>query len=100
MYKEMPQTTRFQSVCRIILGLFLALAGTGHLTFSRQEFQAQVPPWLPFNADLVVVLSGVFEILLGLSLIFALRQRVVVGWIAAIFFCTGFSGQYSATGGA
>ena len=75
-----------QTVTRILLGLFLILAGTGHLTFSRLPFQAQVPPWLPINPDLVVVISGVVEILLGASLVFLVKQRIQLGWIVAVFF--------------
>lgn len=84
---------KFQTVCRILLGLFLLFAGIGHLTFSRIEFQAQVPPWVPLNPDLVVVLSGIVEILLGLSLIFLVKQRVKVGWIVAAFFVLVFPGN-------
>lgn len=80
-------------VARIALGLFLTSAGVGHLTFLRQEFQAQVPSWLPMNTDLVVVLSGIVEILLGLSLIFLVRQRIKVGWIVALFFVMVFPGN-------
>ena len=42
---------------QIGLGAFLATAGTGHLTFQRSEFQAQVPSWIPLDADLVVLAS-------------------------------------------
>jgi uncharacterized membrane protein len=82
-----------QTTVRILLGLFLVLAGTGHLTFERQEFQAQVPPWLPMSPDLVVVLSGIVEILLGTSLILLVKQRIAVGWIAALFFVLVFPGN-------
>lgn len=89
----MNKPTTAQTVCRILLGIFLVLAGTGHLTFSRVEFQAQVPPWVPLNPDLVVVLSGIVEILLGLSLIFLVKQRIKVGWIVAVFFVLVFPGN-------
>ena len=86
-------TTITQKIFRVILGLFLALAGVGHLTFQRLEFQNQVPPWLPMNPDLVVVLSGIVEIILGLSLVFLKRQRTQVGWIVALFFVLVFPGN-------
>ncbi len=76
-----------------ILGAFLLFAGIGHLTYSRVEFRAQVPPWLPLNADFVVIASGVVEILLGLSLIFLKKYRVTVGWITAFFFLAVFPGN-------
>ncbi|WP_405217517.1 hypothetical protein [Agrococcus sp. Ld7] len=70
------------------------LAGTGHLTFARAEFQAQVPPWLPLEADLVVVASGVVELVLGLALVLAPRRaRPLVGIIVAAFFVAVFPGN-------
>src|SRR5690554_1245993 len=53
---------------QIALGGVLVTAGVGHLTSQREEFQAQVPSWVPLDADLVVVASGVVEIGLGASL--------------------------------
>jgi uncharacterized membrane protein len=55
---------------------------------------AQVPPWLPLNADFVVVASGVVEIALGASLVLT-RWRVPVGWALAIFFVLVFPGNIS-----
>ena len=85
--------TAAQTISRILLGIFLAFAGTGHLTYLRKEFQAQVPPWLPLSADLVVVLSGIVEIGLGLALIFLVKKRFYVGWIVAAFFLLVFPGN-------
>ena len=81
---------------RILLGLFLLLAGTGHLTTLRTEFLAQVPPWLPLGGDLVVVLSGIVELVLGAALI-ALggRYRKITGWVVAVFFVLIFPGNIS-----
>ena len=56
---------------------------------------AQVPPWLPLNADLVIVASGVVEILLGAGLLALTRWRVPVGWIVAVFFVLIFPGNIS-----
>ena len=83
----------YQNVGRINLGCFLLLAGISHLTWSRTEFVAQVPPWLPIDPDWVVLLSGFVEIVLGLSLLFVLKQRVKVGWIVALFFVLVFPGN-------
>lgn len=82
-----------RSVARWLLGGALVFAGTGHLTFQRDEFQAQVPEWFPVDADLVVILSGVVEITLGLALVFASRYRALVGWLAAAFFVVIFPGN-------
>ncbi len=42
---------RGRTLARLALGAFLVFAGTSHLTWSRQEFQAQVPTWVPVDAD-------------------------------------------------
>ena len=93
MNNEINKTSKAQTIGRVILGLFLSLAGIGHLTFQRQEFLAQVPPWLPIEPDLVVVLSGIVEILLGASLLFLSKYRTTVGWIVAAFFIAVFPGN-------
>ena len=78
---------------RWALGLFLLAAGLLHLTAARESFQAQVPAWIPVDADLVVVLSGLVEIGLGLALITVRRHRHVVGWVVAAFFVAVFPGN-------
>jgi len=91
----MKTTTLIQNIFRILLGAFLAFAGFSHLTFNRAEFLAQVPQWVPLNPDLVVILSGIVEISLGLSLIFFLKQKRNIGMLAAIFFVLVFPGNIS-----
>lgn len=66
--------------------------GVGHLSFQREEFQAQVPGWFPVDADLVVVVSGFVEIALGLALLSGLH-KIVVGWVVAAFFVVIFPGN-------
>jgi uncharacterized membrane protein len=80
---------------QILLGLALGYAGIGHLTTSRQEFQAQVPTVFADIADFVVVASGVVEIVLGLALVGLWKYRVQVGWIVAAFFVAIFPGNIS-----
>lgn len=83
-------------VGRIGLGTLLAFAGTSHLTFAREDFQAQVPEWVPVDQDLVVLGSGVVEIVLGAALALAPRRhRAKVGWTAAAFFVAIFPGNVS-----
>ncbi|ASY15726.1 DoxX superfamily protein [Candidatus Planktophila sulfonica] len=79
---------------QILLGATLIYTGTLHLTSSRQEFQAQVPPWAPFTPDFIVLASGVVEIALGLALIF-LQGRKAVGIATAAFFIAIFPGNIS-----
>jgi uncharacterized membrane protein len=80
---------------RYLLGAALIYAGVGHFTFSRTEFQAQVPPWVPLDPDFVVLASGAVEIALGLGLIFIARYRKQVGWLTAAFFLAIFPGNIS-----
>jgi len=84
-----------QRISQVALGSALMYAGIGHLTTNRTEFQAQVPTILKSIADFVVLASGVVEIVLGLSLIFLWRYRVVVGWVVAAFFVAIFPGNIS-----
>ncbi|GGK89554.1 membrane protein [Salinibacterium xinjiangense] len=84
-----------RTIGRVLLGLFLVGAGVGHLTIAREGFQAQVPPWLPFDVDFVVVASGIAEITLGLALLLLTRYRIAVGWIVALFFLAIFPGNIS-----
>ena len=88
-----PGMTWPQRLARWALGGALAFAGVGHLTYGREEFRAQVPPWLPIDADLVVLGSGVVEIGLGLALLVLGRWRVAVGWATALFFLAIFPGN-------
>lgn len=85
--------TRAQTIARILLGIFLIFTGTGHLTFMRTAFLAQVPNWVPMQPDLVVLLSGAVEIILGVSLLFLSKQRTYVGWIVALFLVAVFPGN-------
>jgi len=78
---------------RVALGVALVYAGVSHLTFARQEFQAQVPTWLPFDADFVVLASGVVEIALGLALFTRGRVAAIAGLTTAAFFIAIFPGN-------
>lgn len=82
----------WQNIARVGLGLFLIFAGTGHLTYARTEFLAQVPKWVPIDPDLVVVLSGIMEIAFGALLVSGWRKSLV-GWGVAAFFIAVFPGN-------
>ena len=82
-----------RKLTQILLGIALTYAGTTHLTSSRQEFQAQVPTWLPLDPDFVVIASGIVEIILGISLITLWRYRTQIGLTVALFFVLIFPGN-------
>lgn len=86
-------TSLTQNIFRILLSLFMIYAGFSHLSFNRIEFQSQVPDWVPFSKDLIVILSGIVEMALGLTLLFWKNQRARIGWALAIFFVLVFPGN-------
>ena len=89
--------TYLKSLAQIALGAFLLSAGISHLGSNRTEFLAQVPTWLPLDADFVVVASGLVEITLGVLLITTVlifkKYRRQIGLITAIFFILIFPGN-------
>ena len=89
--------TFLKSLAQIALGAFLLSAGISHLDSNRTEFLAQVPTWLPLDADFVVVASGIVEITLGVLLITTVlifkRYRRQVGLITGLFFILIFPGN-------
>lgn len=92
---QKKRTTILRTVFRMFLGAFLLFAGITHLTINREAFLAQVPTWLPLDGDFVVVVSGIVEIALGVSLLALGRYRVQLGWIVAAFFIAIFPGNIS-----
>ncbi|WP_261664628.1 hypothetical protein [Deinococcus sp. Marseille-Q6407] len=92
--------TALQTAGRLLLGGVLIAAGTGHLTFARGEFPAQVPDILTdgplhLSEDLIVVASGIAEISLGSALIALPQHRRALGRISAAFFIAVFPGNVS-----
>ncbi|MCU1529203.1 MAG: DoxX family rane protein [Frondihabitans sp.] len=87
-----------RTAARLLLGGVLAFAGTSHLTFARDDFQAQVPTWVtkygPLDQDRVVLASGVVEVALGAALLTGIQKRAV-GNLAAVFFTAIFPGNVS-----
>ena len=88
---------RLKKLLQVLLGIFLTSAGFSHLGSNRQAFQAQVPTWLPIDADFVVIASGIVEIILGIALITTTlvfkKYRKKVGIIVASFFVLIFPGN-------
>ncbi|MBC7442795.1 MAG: hypothetical protein H7311_09790 [Ramlibacter sp.] len=90
-----PPSSPPRTIGRLLLGAFLLLAGISHLTWNRSAFLAQVPQWVPADGDVVVVASGIVEILLGTALLTLARRQVQVGWVVAAFFVAIFPGNIS-----
>lgn len=88
-------TSWIRGLAQVVLGGFLLLAGTAHLTVAREEFRAQVPPWFPGDVDLVVVVSGIVEIAVAGALLLVWRQptRALVGAATAALFIAVLPGN-------
>ena len=84
-----------RALSKVALGAALVGAGIGHLTTLREEFQAQVPDWVPFDPDDVVAWSGYAEIALGAATLLVWKQphRARVGALGAAFFLAVFPGN-------
>jgi len=93
MKKKNLETTNLHNTARIILAIFMLFAGIGHLTFGRVDFQAQVPDWVPFSKDFVVISSGIVEIFLGSGLLLWKNKHTLFGWALALFFVLIFPGN-------
>ncbi|KMO76351.1 hypothetical protein MOBUDSM44075_02343 [Mycolicibacterium obuense] len=88
-----PPTSRARTIARLVLAGAMIFAGLSHLFWAREEFQAQVPKWVPMDADGVVMASGGVEITLGVGLALLRRDRVLVGRLLAAFFVLVFPGN-------
>ena len=88
-------TSWTRGIAQVVLGGFLLIAGTAHLTFARREFRAQVPPWFPGDPDLVVVVSGLVELAVAGALLLVWRHpaRALVGTAAAVLFVAVLPGN-------
>jgi uncharacterized membrane protein len=69
--------------------------GIAHLSFARLDYQAQVPSWVPLDADFVVVASGIVEIILGIGIASWGKFVPWAGLAAAAFFVAVFPGNIS-----
>lgn len=86
---------RLRAAAQVVLGSAMAGAGIGHLTVLREEFHAQVPPWVPLDEDFVVLTSGVVEVGFGAALLATWKQprRALVGAALAAFYVAIFPGN-------
>ena len=67
----------FKLITIYLMSIFYILIGMKHFT-NVEWFMQIMPPYLPFHKELVY-LSGMFEIILGILLIFD-KTRYIAGW--------------------
>lgn len=85
-----------KTAARVFLGTALVFAGVSHLTFTRKDFRAQVPDWVPLKKDDTVIYSGIAEIALGSALALSpAGSEKTMGKIAVAFFVAVFPGNIS-----
>ena len=90
------KTSVFQNMFRVVLGAFMLYAGIAHVSFLRDEFQAQVPQWIttdPGFVDFIVISSGIVEIAFGVLMLLGGRLKVKTGIALAVFFVLIFPGN-------
>ena len=74
--------TTIKAISKFVLALFMIGAGIMH--FVNPEFFLKImPPYLPFHKELVLV-SGVFEVLLGVLLLVPASSRWAAWGIVAL----------------
>ena len=88
-----PIETALKGITRLGLAAFMLMAGIGHFR-STESFRAQVPPFLPYT-DMIIYVSGVFEIAIALGLVLLPRWRTQLGWALAAFYVVIFPGNIS-----
>lgn len=86
-----------RAIARAALAALLLVAGASHLTWGRRGYRIVVPDWatrmLRTDKDLIVVASGVVELMLGGAVVVLPRDRTRVGWAIAAFFVAVFPGN-------
>ncbi|MCK8609296.1 hypothetical protein [Agromyces sp. C10] len=86
-----------RTVARWLLAGLLVFAGVSHLSWGRRGFRIAVPDWVASDRagkDVVVVTSGIAEVLLGTATAVAPeRERRRVGAAVAAFFVAVFPGN-------
>ena len=74
--------SHIKAISKFILAIFIISAGVMH--FANPEFFMRIiPPYLPFHSELVMV-SGVFEILLGTLLLVPQASQFAAWGIVAL----------------
>ena len=72
----------FALSARVAMSIMLCFTAIGHFVFTK-GMSMMVPPFIPFKMGLIY-LTGVFEILLAISLLIP-QFKVISGWTLIIF---------------
>lgn len=93
--RSQSEPTTSEEIARYVAGAGMLLAGVGHLTFAREGFRAQVPHWVPFDADATVLVSGGVELSAGLGMIVLPKERRTMSALLTAFLVGIFPGNIS-----
>ena len=92
-----PAIGVLRTTARGALALLLIAAGASHLTWGRRGYRIVVPDWatrlLHTDKDMIVVVSGAVEVMLGGALVALPGDQRRIGWIVAAFFVAVFPGN-------
>jgi uncharacterized membrane protein len=72
-----------KTICRLLLALFMVFAGAMHFV-NPEAYIKIMPPFIPFH-EAMVFISGLFEIIGGIGLLFKKTQRIAAWGLVAIF---------------
>ena len=73
----------FALSARIAMSIMLVFTAFGHFAFTK-GMSMMIPKFIPFKES-VIYLTGIFEILLAISLLIP-KLRFISGWVLIIFF--------------
>lgn len=90
------QSLRDWRLClRWALALMLLVTASAHWGSKRADLVAMVPPFFP-SPDLLVTLTGIFEILGAVGLVYARTSRVAAACLALLFLAMFPANVYAA----
>jgi uncharacterized membrane protein len=84
-----PVLADWHTDARCAMALFFVIAGLSHFGPARAEFVGMVPPWVPVNHDVTIVVTGVLELCGGIGLLVPATTRVA-GIALALFLVAVF----------
>lgn len=93
-----PALADWHADARWAMAVFFVIAGLSHFGPARAGFVGMVPPWVPVNHDLVIVVTGILEICGGIGLLVPATSRAaglaLVLFLIAVFPANVYAAQH------